>query len=104
MVNCLPPRMRLASMKTMSPPTGVQTRPMATPGLLDALFDFALGAEFRHTEEFAHDFGRDHHLVGLALGEASSLLADQGGDLAFQVAHTSFASVAMDDLAQACRR
>src|SRR5207249_2766158 len=34
MVNCLPPRMRVASMKMMSPPTGVQTSPTATPGLL----------------------------------------------------------------------
>src|SRR5437899_2921601 len=34
MVNCLPPRMRVASIKMMSPPTGVQTSPTATPGLL----------------------------------------------------------------------
>src|SRR6266849_4696296 len=33
MVNCLPPRMRVASMKMMSPPTGVQTSPTASPGL-----------------------------------------------------------------------
>src|SRR6266478_5737793 len=34
MVNCLPPRIRVASMKMMSPPTGVQTSPTATPGRL----------------------------------------------------------------------
>src|SRR5207245_348954 len=33
-VNCLPPRILVASMKMMSPPTGVQTSPTATPGLL----------------------------------------------------------------------
>ncbi len=32
MVNCLPPRMREASIKTMSPPAGVHTRPTETPG------------------------------------------------------------------------
>src|SRR5439155_942500 len=31
-VNCFPPRIRLASMNTMSPPTGVHTNPTATPG------------------------------------------------------------------------
>jgi len=70
------------------------------PGLLDALLDFLLRAKLRHTQEFAHHLRRDHHLVGLALGDTASLLADEGGDFTFEIAHARFARVAVDDLPQ----
>ena len=70
-------------------------------GRLDALLDFPLGAELRHAQRFVHHLGRDHQLVGLALGDAPRLLSDERGDLAFEVAHAGFARVAVNDLAQA---
>src|SRR5271157_5766414 len=69
-------------------------------GLLDALLDFLLRAELRHTQEFAHHLRRDHHLVGLALGDTASLLTDEGGYFAFEIAHTRLARIAVDDLPQ----
>ena len=101
MVNCLPPRMRVASMKTMSPPTGVQTRPTETPGRLTRSSTSRSARNFGDAQRFVHDFGRDHQLVGLAFGHAPRLLAHDRGDLAFEIAHAGFARVAVDDLAQA---
>src|SRR5208337_602935 len=69
-------------------------------GLFHALLDFLLRAKLRHTEEFAHHLWRDHHLVRLALGDTVSLLADEGGYFAFEIAHTRFARIAVDDLPQ----
>ena len=59
-------------MKTMSPPAGVQTRSDRDAGPLDAILDFAFGAELGHAQCFVNDFGRDHQLVGLALGHAAA--------------------------------
>jgi len=87
-------------MKTMSPPAGVQTSPTENAGGLDAFFDFPFGAEFRHAQGFVHHFGRHLKLFSLALGNAPRLLADQRGNFAFEIAHTGFPRVAVNDLAQ----
>ena len=71
-VNCFPPRILLASMKTMSPPTGVQTKPDRNARLLHALFDFLFEAELRNAEHFANHFGRDDELVRLAFGQCAA--------------------------------
>src|SRR6267378_2258868 len=60
-VNCFPPRIRLASMNTMSPPTGVHTRPTATPGCfsrkaMNDLLQAVLG-EFNLFAKFYAVFG-----------------------------------------------
>src|SRR5208337_3246374 len=69
-------------------------------GLFHALLDFLLRAELRHAQEFAHHFRRDHHLVGLAFGDAASLLADEGSDFAFEIADTGLTRVTVNDLPQ----
>src|SRR5690349_19111043 len=69
-------------------------------GLPDALVDFLFGAELGDAKVFAHDFGTDGHLVGLAFGQAPRLLAGDRSDLALEVAHAGFASVAVDDFLQ----
>ena len=101
MVNCFPPRMLLASMKTMSPPGGRPDQAHRNAGPLDALFHFPLCVHFGHAECFADHFRRHDQLVRLALGDAPRLFADQCGDFALQVAHAGFTRVAVDDFAQA---
>src|SRR5712691_1980378 len=95
MVNCLPPRMRVASMKTMSPPAGVHTSPTETPGRLTR------SSTSFYAQNFADDLGSNHELVGLPLGQAARLFAGKRGDFPLEVAHARFSRVAVNDLAQA---
>ena len=90
----------LASMKTMSPPTGVQTSPTETPGFLTRSSTSFSSAELRDAERLANHFRRDDQLVRLAFGDAPRLLAHERGDFAFEIAHARFPRVAVDHLAQ----
>ena len=100
MVNCLPPRMRVASMKTMSPPAGVQTSPTETPGCLTRSSTSRSARNLRNAQGLVHDFGRDHQLVGFALRHAARLFPRDRGDFAFEIPHASLPRVAVDDFAQ----
>ena len=87
-------------MKTMSPPEGVQTSPTETPGVLTRSSTSLSARILRHAQRFVHHLGRDHQLLGLALGDAPRLLSDQRGDFAFEIPHAGFTRVAVNDLAQ----
>src|SRR5260370_4675104 len=69
-------------------------------GFFDAFVDFPFGAELRHAEEFAHDFGSDDHFLRLAFGQTARLLADDGGNLALEITHACCPREAADDFAQ----
>jgi len=58
------------------------------------LGNFGVDADLDATQHFLDDFTRDDKLFRLALGDAPRLLAADGADLAFQVAHAGFARVA----------
>ncbi len=80
----------------MSPPEGVQARADHDPGALGAFGDFAFDADLDAAEEFLHDFRSHQQLFRLALGKTAGLLAADGAQSAFQVAHAGFASVVPD--------
>src|SRR5260370_17052648 len=79
---------------------GSPDEPNRDAGFLDAFVDFPFGAELRHAEEFAHDFGSDDHVFRPAFGQTARLLADDGGNLALEIAHARFPREAVDDFAQ----
>ena len=66
---------------------------------LGALGDFAFGADLHAAQHVVmlHQLRRDHHLVGLAFGDAARLLAADGADGAFEVANAGFARVVAND-------
>src|SRR5882672_9842286 len=76
MVNCLPPRIRVASMKMMSPPTGVQTSPTATPGRLTRSSTSFSVPKFRTEKEVEERVKRPGVAVGL-------VWTPVGGDIIF---------------------
>ena len=102
-VRIMPPRpdTREASMNRMSPPTGVQARPVATPGNAGALRDLAL--EARLAEHGADVLRRHHDLGSRALGDLHRGMAEHLADLALEVTHAGFAGVALDDQLQRLR-
>ena len=85
--------MRVASMNRMSPPTGVQASPVATPGTLvriaTSLSNF--GAPRIATTILARDADR----AAAAFGNAHRGVAQHLADLAFEPAHAGFAGVAL---------
>ena len=93
------PGIRVASMKRMSPPTGVQASPVATPGTLDAHRHLAL--EARRPENLGDAIlARDADRSRTALGDAHRGIAQHLADLALEPAHARFAGVVRDDVAQ----
>ena len=96
------PGMRVASMNRMSPPTGVQARPVATPGTLVRIatsLSNCGGAE-DGWEVVRLDAGSGR----FAFRDAHRGMAQRLADLALETAHTGFARVVLDDLADARRR
>ena len=90
------PGIAVASMNSTSPPTGVQARPVATPGSLVRRFDSAKkrrrprSSRARLAETFSLAFG-------LALGDLARDLAADGADLALEVPHAGLARVLVGD-------
>ena len=87
--------MRADSTKRMSPPTGVQARPVATPG-----------TEVRWATSFSKRVGPSTSatssaskctLVDLALGDAHGRAAQQRADLPLEAAAAGLAGVLADD-------
>src|SRR5271155_2861435 len=93
-VNCFPPRILLASMKTMSPPTGVQTSPTETPG-----FCTRSSTSFSR-RNFVNHVGRNDELVRLAFGDPTRLFAHECGDFALEIPDARLARVVMDQIVQ----
>ena len=89
----------LASTNSTSPPDGVHANPTTTPGALGALGNFALAAHLDAAQKFLHDLLGDDQLLGLPFRQAARLLAADGADGAFQVAHSRLARVVTDDVA-----
>ena len=84
----------------MSPPEGVQAKPTTTPARCGAFGDFAFDADLDAAEKFLHDFRCHHQLFRLALRQPAGLLAADGANVAFQIAHAGFASVVADHVAE----
>ena len=59
-----------------------------------------LGMHLRPPDEFGHGLGADSHFLRHAVRDLSSHLAAELADLALELANTSLAGVARDDLAQ----
>ena len=88
------PGVRLASMNRMSPPTGVQARPVATPGKLVRIASSLSNFSGR---ECVQVVGVDVHVLRAAFGDAHRDIAEHGADLALEIAHAGFARVVADD-------
>ena len=96
------PGMRVASMNRMSPPTGVQARPVATPGTLVRI---ATSFSNRGAPRIAADRPRAMRIGPLPpFGDPHRGVAQHLADLALQAAHAGLAGVALDDVARAPRR
>ena len=91
------PGIAVASTNSTSPPTGVQARPVATPGL--ARCAARRSAEKRRRPSSSRDrSARDRALrASLALGDLARDLAADRADLALEVAHARLARVLLDD-------
>ena len=86
------PGMRVASMNRMSPPTGVQASPVATPGTLVRIatsFSNCGGAE----DGVQDRLRRSGPCAVCAFGDAHRGMAQHLADLAFEVAHAGLARV-----------
>ena len=83
-------------MNRMSPPTGVQASPVATPGTLVRI---ATSLSNRGGPRMAASSRLTRTGPLRPLGDADSGMSDRLADLAFEVAHASLAGVALDDLA-----
>jgi hypothetical protein len=96
-VRRLLPFMAVASMNSRSPPTGVQARPMATPGVVRR----ALASEVKRTgpRYSAHIVGTDGGLFDASFGHFGGYAAADCGDFALQVAQPGLAGITADDLA-----
>src|ERR1700674_1852374 len=89
------PGIMAASMVSNSPPTSVQASPVTMP-----IWSFALDlavTELRHAEIIREVFGGRLHRFLLRHDQFLDRLADQGGELALEVAHARLARVAADD-------
>ena len=82
----------------MSPPTGVQARPVATPGRLVRIATSL--SNCGGPEYGAKIVGVDPDRPALTLGDADGDVAQGLADLALEVAHAGLARVALDDVAQ----
>ena len=92
------PGMRVASMNRMSPPTGVQARPVATPGTLVRI---AVSLSNCGAPRIAARSSRvDADRSALAFGNAHRGMPQRLADLALEAAHARFARVALDDVAE----
>ena len=92
------PGTRVASMNRMSPPTGVQARPVATPGTLVRIAtSFSNRGGPRIVGEIA---AVDADRPAGAFGDAHRGMAQRLADLALEVAHAGLARVVVDDVAQ----
>ena len=91
------PCIRVASMKRISPPTGVQARPVATPGSsvrsATSLVNGAGPRNARTSLLASHDDRRRRRPFGDLHGDA----ADDRGDLPLERADAGLARVAVDD-------
>ena len=98
------PGMRVASTKRIVPPTGVQARPVATPGLggpLDALVVLP-----RRSEEGAHVVlvADDHRLRPCPPAKRTATPRDDARELLLEGPDARLAGVAVDDDRAAPRR
>ena len=92
------PGMRVASMNRISPPTGVQARPVATPGTLVRI---AISLSNFGAPRMATRSSRVMRIGPLLpFGDAHGGVAQRLADLALEAAHAGFARVALDDVAQ----
>ena len=91
------PGMRVASMNRMSPPTGVQARPVATPGTLVRI---AISLSKRGAPRIATRSSRAI-VIGPLLPSAMRTAAWRSAwpICAFQTAHAGFTRVELDDVA-----
>ena len=89
------PGIRVASMNRMSPPTGVQASPVATPGTPLRIATSA--SNLRGPRIAARSSGPIVTLLHAAFGDAHRDVAQHRADLALEVAHARFARVVVDD-------
>ena len=99
-VNCFPPRMLRGFDEYDVAARGSPDQSDRSSRPLHSLFHFLFDADLREAQSFPDHFRRDHQLVGFSFGHAPRLLADQCGDLAFQVPHARFPRVAVNDFVQ----
>ena len=91
------PGVRLASMNSMSPPTGVHASPVATPGrLVRIATSFSNRARPEDGRQVA---GIDDDARRRALGDLHRRAAEHAADLALEIAHAGLARVVADDRA-----
>ncbi len=92
------PAARVASMNRMSPPTGVQASPVATPGT-----DVRIATSLSNTGA-PRMLARSDAVMRIgprfAFGDAHGRVPQHLADFALQIAHASFARVEPDDLTQ----
>ena len=90
-------------MNRISPPTGVQARPVATPGREVRRRDSAWK---RGVPSSSRTRGSETLTlrVAIALGDPQRDLAHDGADLPLELAHAGLARVAGDDRFQTARR
>ena len=93
------PAMRDASMKSTSPPTGVQARPMATPGSL-VRSSISSSRNLGAPSSSHDDFGRDGDRRLVAFRAPPRGLAAERADFALEIPDAGLARVAANDLAQ----
>ena len=99
-VKPFPPRILLASMKTISPPTGVHTSPTETPGLLTRSSTSFSRRNFGMPSTSRITSGVTIELVRLALGHSPRLLPHKRCDFAFEVSHARFPRVVVNQVVQ----
>ncbi len=75
-------------------------KPDSNARLLDALLNFLLRTEFRHTQILANDLRCNHHLFRVAFGELARLLSRNRRNLPLEVSHARFSREAVDNLPQ----
>ena len=89
------PGTRVASMNRMSPPTGVQASPVATPGMLVRILTSP--SNRRGPRIACRSSASIVTCVGAALGDLHRGAAQGRADLAFEIAHPGLARVAAND-------
>jgi hypothetical protein len=82
----------------MSPPTGVQASPVATPGNAGAHRDLAF--EARLAEDLRDLLAPEHDPRRAAVGDLHGDVAQRLADLALQIANAGLAGIALDDQPQ----
>ena len=94
-MSLLLPGTRVASTNRISPPVGVQARPVATPGTLVRMatsFSKRRGPRIGGERRLV-----DAHALGAAFGDAHGDVPADRADVPFQIAHAGLARVVADD-------